>query len=195
MRSRSRGGVVIAGGESSGAARRVADRLVGLEIPSVILGCGWEHAVDLYELARQSPLVIYTYPGCSSSSEDDGETVRLDVAQHRAFREHQRDLEAHNYSAVGVSSQSKESQRQAALAGRVSHRLLCDPELELARALGLPTFMSDGAGWYERLVLVASGGRVEKAFYPVSKPARSAAQVITWLALRGVPYGVGDAAG
>lgn len=186
---------MIAGGESSGAARRVADRLVGLEIPSVVLGGGWEQAVDLYEFACQWPVVIYLYPGCSGSAGDRGETVLLDAAQHRAFRKHQRDLEAHNYRAVGVSSQSKESQRQAAFTGRVSHKLLRDPELELARALGLPTFMRDGAGWYERLVLVASGGRVEKAFYPVSNPARSAAQVIAWLALRGVPSGVGDAAG
>jgi hypothetical protein len=68
----------------------------------------------------------------------------------------------------------------------VPHRLLSDPGLELAELLGLPTFAVAGRAWYERLMLVACGARIEKAFFPVSSGARSAAQVIAWMTMHGV---------
>jgi peroxiredoxin len=64
--------------------------------------------------------------------------------------------------------------------------LLSDPELQLARELELPTFELDAARWYQRLTLVASGGRIEKAFFPVSSAAGSVGQVIAWLSVQGI---------
>ena len=75
------------------------------------------------------------------------------------------------------------------------HTLLCDPELELARELGLPTFTRGASRGYERLVLVAGRGRIEKVFFPVANASRSAAQVLAWMTLQGTPVAGGDVAG
>jgi peroxiredoxin len=135
----------------------VAEGLVGLSVPSVVLtGFPGGGALDLGRLAAVCPLVIYLYPGSSNSPADGEQTPLLDAAQHRAFHLRRVDLEARDYSVVGVSSQSSAAQRHSVLAGRLTQRLLCDPELQLAKELPLPTFEHDRASWYQRLTLVAS---------------------------------------
>lgn len=179
--------MILERNSGNAAARLVADPLTGQEIPHVVLSGGWERPMDLRSIAHLSPIVLYFYPGCNSSTDDDEETTLIDAALHRTFRDHQPDLEARNYRAIGISSQSNESQQRAALASRATQTLLCDPELELARALPLPTFTRYDARWYERLVMVSDGGRIEKVFFPVADASRSAAQVIAWLTMRQRP--------
>jgi len=50
----------------------------------------------------------------------------------------------------------------------------------------VPTFTVDAVCCYRRLTLVATRGRIGKVFFPVSSPARSAAQVIAWMKIRGI---------
>jgi peroxiredoxin len=164
---------------------RLADRLGGLPIPRVVLSCFQGYPVNLKQYANGFPLVIYFYPGSSSSPEDGHDCPMMDAAQHRAFRDHQPDFVAHEYRAIGISSQSEQAQHKSAADDHISHLLLTDPTLQLAQELELPTFTADHKRWYQRLTLVASGGSVDKAFYPVPSAARSAAQVIAWLRLHG----------
>jgi peroxiredoxin len=176
-----------AGGISStGGVRCLADRLVGLVIPSVVLDSFREDPLDLRQLAQERPLVIYLYPGVRRSPADGEQTPLMDAAQHHAFLEHRADLAARDYQAVGVSSQSTESQAQSALVGRLTQRLFSDRGLQLAGELELPTFDVEGAHWYQRLMLVTREGRIEKAFFPVASAGRSAAQVITWMRVQGI---------
>jgi peroxiredoxin len=164
----------------------LADRLHGLQLPSVVLSGYRGSAIDLREFAQTFALVIYVYPGGAWSPEDGEDTPLVDAGQHRAFLRHQSDLEARGYQAIGVSSQSQHAQRDTALADGVSHILLRDPDFQLARDLGLPTFDAEGGRWYHRLTLVVGGGRVEKVFFPVSSAGRSAAQVIAWMTIQGI---------
>jgi len=135
--------------------------------------------LNLGEFASLFSLVLYFYAG-SPGSLDGEDAPCMDGIQHRAFRDSGRELSALGFQAIGVSSQSGRAQRQAVLANRVGHRLLSDPELLLAQQLGLPTFKADGAWWYQRLVLLITGGRVAQAF-SVCDPARSPAQAIAWI--------------
>jgi peroxiredoxin len=64
--------------------------------------------------------------------------------------------------------------------------LLSDPDLQLALALGLPTFNADNAKWDGRVLLVVFDGIVAKAFCRVSSAAGSAAQAIARLRRHGV---------
>jgi peroxiredoxin len=162
----------------------VAEALVGLEVPPVVLGDYEKEELELRAFTVALPVVLYLYPGSPSSPV--GASVELmDSAQHGAFRDHRQDLEALGYRAIGVSSQSVSAQRLSTLRNRVPHRLLSDPKLELARALNLPTFTVAGREWYERLTLLVRGGRIEKAFFPVVSPVRNAAQVVAWMTLHG----------
>jgi peroxiredoxin len=171
----------------------LVERLAGARLPSVELSGGWETALNIGEFAHGYPVVIYLYPGCSGDPGDREDTAQADAIQHRAFRDHQPGFEAREYRVLGISSQTKQAQRQTALANRISHMLLCDPELKLAAELRLPTFRRDDGSWYERLTLVIRGGHVVKAFFPVSSAARSAAQVVAWLTVHGDLHGFGEA--
>jgi peroxiredoxin len=166
--------------------QRLADRLARVSIPSVALTTSWEASVDLRLLALGFPLVVYTFPGSECSPEDGGDAALMDGLQHRAFRDHQLNLEARGYRAVGISSQTSRAQRRVIVEDRLAHLLLSDPGLLLAKRLGLPTFLAHGVGCYRRLTLIVGEGRIEKVFFPVSSAAHSAAQVIAWMTLQGI---------
>ncbi len=174
-------------GAAASQERQVAERLAGLPVPPVVL-CGVKEShVDLRGLAAKSAVVFYLYAGSSSSPGDGEDTPLMDDAQHWGFRNHESDLEGRGYRVVGVSSQSKGALLRAEVAHGVKHMLLSDPELRLACKLQLPTFDIDGVGCYHRLTLVvARGGCIEKAFFPVASAGRSAAQVIAWMTIQGI---------
>lgn len=73
--------------------------------------------------------------------------------------------------------------QQRAFAARVGlpYRLVSDPRLRLAAALGLPTFSAEGRTFYRRLTLVGSGRRLIRVFGQVLKPKANAEEVIAWL--------------
>ena len=116
----------------------------------------------------------------------------MDTGQHRAFRQHQQRLEARGYIPIGISSQSRMGQERVVVMNGLLHTLLSDSDFELAEALGLPTFTRDGERFYQRLVLVASGGVIRKVFFPVSNALRSPAQALAWLTMQGGVCDVDD---
>ena len=162
----------------------MANALVGREMPSVVLGRDEGIELNLAEFSQGFPLAVYLYPAISPSPESTEDTRPVDAAQHRAFRDQRPDFEARGYRALGISTLSPRSQARETFESRLSHMLLSDPELQLARALDLPTLTVAGIRRYCRLTLIARCGVIEKAFYPVASAPRSAAQVITWIKLQ-----------
>ena len=82
---------------------------------------------------------------------------------------------------LGMSAQSLEAQEEFAAREHIPYPLLADPELQLAAALRLPTFVVDEMTLYKRITLVLEAGRVAHAFYPVFPPDRNAEEVLEWL--------------
>lgn len=164
----------------------MAERLVGVTLPSVVLGVNGEDSLNLRQLACGHPLVIYLYPGNEGAPVGSEDAGLMDAVQHRAFRDHQPDLEARGYRTVGVSSEGTKAQTRAMLEGRLTHRLLSDPRLQLAERLQLPTVTDGEVGRYRRLTLVVHNGYIVKVFFPVGSAARSAAQVIAWMTIQGI---------
>ena len=81
----------------------------------------------------------------------------------------------------GLSTQDTEYQREAAERLHLPFPLLSDADLSLTRALRLPTFEAGGMVLLKRLTLALRDGVVERVFYPVFPPDRSAAEVAAWL--------------
>jgi peroxiredoxin len=164
-----------------------ADHLVGEAIPALSLPCTSDRPVALATAARAT-LVLYLYPRTGRPDEelpegwDDIPGARGCTPQSCAFRDHYAELRSLGADVLGLSAQPLADQVE--FAGRVGlpYPLLSDPELELARALRLPTFDVAGMRLYRRLTLIAREGRIDKVFYPVFPPDRNAADVAAWLA-------------
>jgi peroxiredoxin len=171
-----------------------ARHLPGSRVPPVPLPATDGSTVDLSALPGR--VVVYAYPrtgpadGANPEGWDAIPGARGCTPQSCAFRDHFAELRALGVSRLfGLSTQDTAYQREAAERLHLPFPLLSDERLELARALRLPTFEAAGMVLLKRLTLVLRDGAVERVFYPVFPPDRSAADVIAWLSAGGRPAG------
>jgi peroxiredoxin len=164
--------------------RTVARHLIGLRLPQVTLESYDGGVIPIGDLSGEW-IAFYFYPGTSMRPARGIDSPEGDVAQHIAFRDHERMLGEQHVRPVGISSQGTVEQRAAIIANRLTHTLLSDSNLALADALGLPTFEHPGRRWCGRLLLLVRDEVIEWALYPATSPARTPKQVVTWLQLNG----------
>ena len=142
--------------------------------------------VDLAELAG-GLAVVYVYPRTgkpgvpSPEGWDATPGARGCTPQSCAFRDHAAELAAHGTRVVGLSAQPLADQVEFAEREHIPYPVVSDERLQLAEAIGLPTFEIAGLRLYKRLTFVARAGRIEHVFYPVFPPDRNAGDVVSWL--------------
>ena len=162
-----------------------ADHLPGMRLPSVPLASTSGEIVDLSALPGRT--VVYCYPMTGRPDRslpagwDEIPGARGCTPQSCSFRDHHAELRSLGASVFGSSTQDTEYQREAATRLHLPFALLSDSDLAFAGALGLPTFEVDGMVLLKRLTLVIDDGWIEKVFYPVFPPDRSAEEVVEWL--------------
>jgi peroxiredoxin len=165
-----------------------ADHLGGLAVPDLVLESS-HGPVYLAELASER-LVLYVYPRAGRPGVpllpgwDELPGARGCTPQSCGFRDHAAELAALDARVAGLSAQSLDDQREFAERNRMPFPVIADPDLQLARALDLPTFEIEGLTLYKRLALVAEDGVIVKVFYPVFPPDRNAEDVLAWLRTR-----------
>ena len=166
-----------------------ADHLPGSSVSHVVLPSTLGGELDLAQAASER-LVVYVYPRTGTPGEpspegwDDIPGARGCTPQSCAFRDAQQDLARHGATLVGISAQTPAEQAEFAQREHIPYPLLSDRELELADAMGLPTFETSGLELYKRLTFVAEEGRIVQVFYPVFPPDRNAGEVLAWLEAR-----------
>ncbi len=101
--------------------------------------------------------------------------------QSCAFRDHYGEFKKLDFEVFGVSSQSIEQQLEFARRNNLPYELLNDSDFILTEALRLPTFEFQSKLFIKRLALVATGGGIEKVFYPVFPPEKNAEIVLEYL--------------
>lgn len=168
--------------QDDGAARHLAEK----RLPAVPLVATDGTVVDLSKLSGRT--VVYAYPrtGRPGQPLPDGwdaiPGARGCTPQSCGFRDHAADLQALGIAHLfGLSTQETAYQREAAERLHLPFPILSDADLELTRALDLPTFTTAGMTLLKRLTLVIDDGVIAKVFYPVFPPDRSAAEVVDWL--------------
>lgn len=163
------------------------DHLPGLPLPAVALPSSRGGRVALDDLpARRSVLFCYPMTGqpgvALPEGWDDIPGARGCTSQNCAFRDLHADFTALGVGLYAVSTQAPSYQREMAERLHLPHPVLSDADLELTRALRLPTFQVDGGPpLIRRLTLVVRDGTIERVFYPVFPPDRSAEPVLEWL--------------
>jgi peroxiredoxin len=166
-----------------------ASHLEGASMPRLSLPAtdGTSIAVDT-PAAGYTRLVLYAYPRTGRPNEapltadwDEIPGARGCTPESCGFRDHAADLAAMGAIVVGVSTQSTEYQREAAQRLQLPFPLLSDADLQLARALRLPTFEAGGLTLLKRITMVVKDGLIERVFYPVFPPDSHAAEVLDWV--------------
>jgi peroxiredoxin len=163
----------------------MAERLRGVAVPSLTLE-STAGPIDLADLAANL-LALFLYPhatGLPDAPVPDWDLIpgaRGCTAQACGFRDSLGSLRHLGAAVAGLSVQSLEEQRAFAARVGVDYPLISDPNLRLATALGLQTFIAGGRSFYRRLTLIARDRRIVKVFSPVLKPERNAIDVVSWL--------------
>jgi peroxiredoxin len=153
--------------------RRIA---VGDPVPPVRFDAP-EGKLDLAAYASRW-LLVWCFPG------NDDEPFSVDEVMGRSLEEHRLELAALDCVLVGVSSQRKDTLTRLASRTKTTFPLLSDPQLVLARGMGLPTVPCGEEQLYRRFAFIAHHGRVARVFHRV-RPLASASEAVGWLAGRG----------
>jgi peroxiredoxin (alkyl hydroperoxide reductase subunit C) len=163
-----------------------ADHLPGRRLPQVGLPATSGESIDLSALPGRT--VVYAYPRTGRPGHDtlvpDWDEIpgaRGCTPETCSFRDHHAELSAAGARVVGLSTQTLEDQQEAATRLHLPYSLLSDADLDLTRALSLPTFEAGGVVLLRRLTLVVRDGVVEHLWYPVFPPDSHAQEVLTWL--------------
>ena len=165
-----------------GAARH----LPGTRLPDLSLPATDGTSLNLSRLKGRT--VVYVYPRMGQPGQPvpaDWNAIpgaRGSTSQSCAFRDHFTELkEAGAEHLFGLSAQDTADQREAVQRLRLPFRLLSDAQLELARALRLPTFEIEGRTLLKCLTIVIDHGVIRFVFYPVFPPNENAVAVLAWL--------------
>lgn len=104
------------------------------------------------------------------------------TAEACGFRDNLTELrEAGARRVLALSSDDADYQQALVSRMHLPYPMLSDPQLNLAAALGLPTFEVEGMTLYKRLTMVVDGDRISHVFYPIFPPGSHAAEVLDWL--------------
>jgi peroxiredoxin len=164
-----------------------ADHLPGAAIPDLALPSTAGERLSLARAPR--PVVAFAFPWAGRPGEplpaDGWDAIpgaRGCTAEACGFGDVHAELLGLGLDVVGLSAQSPE--RQAEIAERLGlpYPLLSDERLELAGALGLPTFAAGDRVLLRRLTMLARDGGIERVWYPVFPPDRHAERVLADLA-------------
>jgi peroxiredoxin len=172
--------------QDDGAARHLA----GVKLPDLALPATRAPSVNLAKLKGRTVLYIYPRTGVPGVDAppgwDDIPGARGCTPQSCGFRDHFAELKALGVAQVyGLSTQDTAYQREAAERLHLPFPLLSDADLDFARGLHLPLFMTSGMTLLKRMALVIDDGVIVKVFYPVFPPDKNAAEVVAWLRSNG----------
>ena len=165
-----------------------ADHLAGMVLPAVALRATDGTSVRLDELEGRTVVFAYPRTGRPGESSPGGDEewdaipgARGCTPQACSFRDEHVRFAAADLRVLGLSTQDTAYQQEATERLHLPYPLLSDERLELATALGLPTFEVDGITLLKRLTLFLHDGAIESVIYPVFPPDRSAEQALTRL--------------
>lgn len=165
-----------------------ASHLAGLRLPHVALEATDGTRVDLAALG--GTVVVFAYPRTGRPGEPslvpDWDMIpgaRGCTPHTCGFRDLNAEFTALGARVFGLSTQDTAYQREMVERMHVPFPVLSDANLELTRALSLPTMEVAGQTLLKRIAWIARDGVIERVFYPVFPPDKNAAEVLA--ALRG----------
>src|SRR5918992_495912 len=157
-----------------------------MQLPAIALPSTEGGAVVLSDLFTRTAVFVYpSIGGMDDALLEEWTAIpgaRGCTPEACGFRDQLGSFRSARVEVLGLSGQPTGEQRDAVERLRLPYPLLSDGQLQLAAALGLPTFAFRGRTYFKRITLVVSQGRVEAALYPVFPPDQAAESALAWLA-------------
>jgi peroxiredoxin len=163
-----------------------ARHLTGARLPDLALTATSGPPINLSKLKGRGVVYIYPRTGVPGVANPDGwdqiPGARGCTPQSCSFRDHAEALKDLGVGYLfGLSTQDSAYQREAAERLHLPFPILSDENLQLTKAMKLPTFVAGGMILLKRMAWVIDDGRITKVFYPVFPPDKNAEEVIAWL--------------
>ena len=161
------------------------DHLLGSRIPNVTLKGVSDADIDIGSIG--GTVVIFFYPMIGNPDSlpmNDWNEIpgaRGCTPQSCSFRDNYTKFEGLGIQVIGISSQPLADQKEGSARLKLPFELLNDSQLELAKAMKLPTFEYDSSTYIKRLTIISQGGVVKKIFYPVFPPDKNVSDVVEWI--------------
>jgi peroxiredoxin len=158
-----------------------ADHLRGVPVPPLGLPATDGTTVRLDELPGRSVVFAYPRTGRPGEQSPGGDAAWNAIPGARgctpeacSFRDELGRFSELGVRVFGLSTQDTDYQREAVDRLGLPYPLLSDEDLQLTRALDLPTLEVEGLTLVRRLTLIVVEGRIEDLVYPVFPPDRGA---------------------
>lgn len=164
-----------------------ADHLRGAPVPDVALPSTGGGLVNLRERSAAGPVVVFAYPRTGRpgvalpAGWNEIPGARGCTPEACSFRDTTAEFRSRGAAVFGLSTQDTDYQAEAAQRLQLTYQLLSDAQLELTRALSLPTFTVEGMALLRRLTMILAGGTIEQVLYPVFPPDKAAEQALAAL--------------
>jgi peroxiredoxin len=164
-----------------GAAHLIA----GLALPDIELPTTTGDRLSLAKISGLSIVFVYPWTGrpglANPPAWDDIAGAHGSTPEAQGFQNLLDHFKARGIQILGLSTQSRDWQREFAGRINLTYPLLSDEDFKVADALGLPRFATGGATYLKRLTLMCRDGLIVRAFYPVHPPDRHAADLLAML--------------
>lgn len=159
--------------------------LENMLMPDVSLTTTDDKRINLSQLAGWNVIFCYPMTGRPGFFIPEG-WVKIPGAagctpQACSYRDNHAEFKRNGIGVYGLSSQTPEAQKEAAIRLELSYPLLSDSTHSLSLAMELPMFEVAGLKLIKRLTLIIKDGMIRKYFYPVFPPDKNVDEVIAWL--------------
>ena len=104
-----------------------------------------------------------------------------------SFRDHHAELVPSGRRCTGCRRKTRATSGRSSSASTSRSRCYRNANLELTRALRLPTFEVAGQVLIKRLTFLVRAGQLEHVWYPIFPPDEHAEEVVTWLRVDSLP--------
>jgi peroxiredoxin len=167
--------------DDGGAAHLVA----GVALPDIQIETTTGDRLSLAKITGLSIVFVYPWSGRPGVSDppnwDHIPGAHGSTAEAQGFQYLVGHYQARGIQVLGLSTQTREWQREFASRIGLTYPLLCDADFRVADALGLPRFKTGGTTYLKRLTLMCWDGKIVRAFYPVHPPDRHAGDLLETL--------------
>jgi peroxiredoxin len=161
------------------------DHLPGSKFPSIPLLSTNGEKIDVAKLSE--PVVLYCHPRTGLPDRDpplgwnEIPGARGCTPQSLAYRDSYDEFKKLGFLVFGMSVQSTEYQKEAAIRLQLPFPLLSDENLALTNEQNLPTFKIESMKFNKRLTLIIHDGVIVKVFYPIFPTNKDPKVVLTWI--------------